>query len=119
MSFQGKPIENASVMFSPQGGGGSSLGVTDAEGHYTLAIQASEQREGAKIGSHRVSISALNVTAEANISDANDLGSLAMIGAPEPKVESRLPVKYGSSATSGLNFEVKPGANEANFDLAP
>jgi hypothetical protein len=50
----GKPLINASVEFYPDGGGGTSYGKTDEQGHFTL--EYSSGKKGAIAGKHRVRI---------------------------------------------------------------
>ena len=52
---KGQPLAGATVTFVPKGGGRLSMGVTDAEGKFTL--KAFEEGDGAVIADHVVTVS--------------------------------------------------------------
>jgi hypothetical protein len=93
VTYDGKPLAGARLMFQPEAADGSpSYGTADAQGRYELGFKRGVK--GALPGWHRVRI---------------DAGS----GAGGPK---RLPARY--SAESELREEVKAGEdNEIDFDL--
>lgn len=101
----GKPLEGIRVSFEPigRGLGQGSAGVTDAEGKYTLKFVDNDQ-PGALVGKHQVGFFDLKSTPPGESPDAGDL----------PPVRSRLPARYVSQT---LEYEVKPGDNQADFDL--
>jgi hypothetical protein len=103
VTFKGKPLPNGTVMFVP-GEGPAATGEIDKDGNYRLSTYGNG--DGAVLGSHKVSITALA-----------EIGT----GLPEqrnPTPPSLLPAKYLSHETSGLTVEVKDGNNDVNFDLA-
>ncbi len=55
VTLDGNPLEQASVLFQPAGGGRPSFGVTDEDGRYTLNYNMHEG--GAEVGECTVSIS--------------------------------------------------------------
>lgn len=57
VTMDGQPLAGATVIFTPSSGPGSSTGVTNEAGEYTLVFR---QAVGAVIGNHKVSISKLN-----------------------------------------------------------
>jgi hypothetical protein len=107
--LDGKPLVYAAVYFNPVPAGGQitapgpgSLGVTDENGHFTLAIAGTGGTPGALVGEHRVRISTRGV------------GSGPDENAP-PQPE-RVPAKYNTNTE--LTFTVPPGGTDAaNFDL--
>lgn len=105
VSVAGKPLEGIRVSFEPigRGLGQGSAGVTDASGKFTLKF-VDNDRPGALIGKHRVAFFDLKSTPPGESPDAGNL----------PPVKSRLPAKY---LTETLEYEVKPGENQADFDL--
>jgi hypothetical protein len=105
ITLDGKPLKNGRVNFQPTGDtvntGVGSFGRTDANGVYTLTL-IDESTAGAIIGKHRVTISAFDKEPDPN--DDRQRGP-----------QDRVPRKY--NIASELTFDVKPGANTANFDL--
>lgn len=96
-----KPLPNASVTFTPnttEGIAPASNGMTDANGRYTLTVTASGE-EGAIIGNHIVTIALVGEEKTGEDADVID-----------PAEDDGLP-------DHNLSFDVKPGQNEANFDL--
>ena len=110
VTYEGKPVEGAAVNFQPVApkdsteAGRLGQGVTDASGVYKLSTYTQGGNDGAVIGKHKVSI----VGKE----------GVRKMGAP-PIGERTVPQKYNSTATSGLEAEVKSGSQEINFDLKP
>jgi hypothetical protein len=97
VTLDGKPLAGAMVTFVPQIEDGDaashvapSTGMTDASGRYSLMYV--KDVEGAAVGTH-----------------------IVMISAPKPNGAESLPRKYNSA--SELSFEVKPGNNDAPFEL--
>jgi len=91
VTFNGKPLPNAEVLFNPSGGR-MSFGATDSEGAYRLTYIETQQIYGALPGTHRVAI-----------------GVLADNG---PK----LPARY-SGPTSTLTADVKRGSQVIDWKL--
>jgi hypothetical protein len=102
ITFKGKPLPNGTVMFVP-GEGPAATGEIDKDGNYRLTTYSTG--DGAVLGNHKVSITALA-----------DIGT-ALPEQRNPLPPSLVPDKYLSHETSGLTFEVKRGNNEANFEL--
>lgn len=101
VTLDGAPLEGAIVEFQPTTGR-ASVGVSDAEGNYTLALTASIS--GAIIGDHKVTIT----TAQAPSGGEGN----------EPLVEGRkelLPAKYNTATE--LTAKVESGSNTIDFDL--
>lgn len=105
ITLDGKPLNpgQGHVMFVPDTNKGTkgppAIGVTDAEGNYTLSTdRESGGGDGAIVGFHRVRISE--------------------IPNPEkPDAKLTIPTKYGDEATSGFSVEVKPGENPISLEL--
>jgi hypothetical protein len=106
VTLNGKPLENAAVMFQPvaektQDPGPGSTGVTDADGRYTLSVVGSN-RKGAVVGKHMV-----RITMYEKDDSADDR--------PKPK-SKRLPPRYNRQTT--LEFTVPSGGSDkADFPL--
>jgi hypothetical protein len=123
VTYQGRPLEGATVVFrndkSPQFG----IGKTDKEGRYRLTTY--ENFDGATLGEHQVSVSKQQANPElagANVekpSAAYGQGMMAAASGDTSKIaKDELPAKFGNPATSGLRATVKQGEkNEFNFQL--
>ena len=98
VTLDGAPLDRASVMFLPEGGGRPSFGVTDENGEYTLAYSMHE--DGAEVGPCEVKIST-RMQAE----DAEDDGQLA----PE-----RVPARY---LEDPVKVTVEPKSNTIDIAL--
>ena len=101
VTFKGKPLPNGTVMFVP-GEGPAATGEIGSDGAYRLTTGSID---GAVLGNHKISITALA-----------DIGS-ALPEQRNPTPPSLLPAKYLSHETSGLTAEVKQGNNEVNLEL--
>ncbi len=98
VTFDGKPLPKAMVVFTPADGSRSSVGVTNESGDYTLRFTPSE--EGAVVGEHKVEIVTSGEGAD---------------GAPE--VKDKIPAKYNKETE--LKETLKSGKQIVNFDLTP
>jgi hypothetical protein len=108
VNLDGSPLPNAVVTFHPESGR-PATGRTDDSGHFTLMTK--EPGDGAKIGSHKVTVMADNtMSGEINSEDAYSV--------PDPNSESAVPGKYVNQNTSGLTADVTAdGENKFTFDL--
>ncbi len=103
--LDGKPVENAAVLFEPELGGVPATGVTNSNGEFSLSTAG--QGVGAAIGKHGVSV------------------SKQVVAQPNRKVEEgeivpmkyETPEKYASPRTSGTSFEVKAGMAAVELQL--
>jgi len=104
VTVKGQPLADIGVNFEPQGEGAGrgSFGRTDSSGNYTLQFIDNDQA-GAMVGQHQVTFRDLLSSAP----EESDAG-------PMKKQTFRFPQKYMSDP---LSFEVKAGANQADFDL--
>lgn len=101
VTMDGKPLANASIVFSPESGRPAGAR-TDAQGHYELNFTAG--RRGAIPGMNRIRIST-----SADPSETPD-------GQPIPAQRETVPARYNSATE--LEFNVEPNKkNVANFDL--
>ena len=95
VTLDGKPSPAVRLVFEPVEGGRASVGVTDADGRYELTYIRRDK--GAKVGAHKVRISAANA---------------------EDGEKAEIPPQYSSGQTV-LQANVQSGANEINFELKP
>ncbi|HVJ69838.1 MAG TPA: carboxypeptidase-like regulatory domain-containing protein [Caulifigura sp.] len=99
VTLDGKPLANATVVFSPEAGGRSSLGRTNDTGEYKLLF--SGEKDGALVGSMRV-----RITVAEEYTDSRDRSRM------RPEL---VPAKYNEN--SELVVEVEPKDNVIDFDL--
>jgi len=92
ITLDGRPLVNATVIFTPAGPGRTSVAVTDADGRYALAYLRGIT--GANLGRHAVRITAAN--------EANEM-------------QESLPERYHLKTV--LTAEVAAGPNTIDFDL--
>ncbi|WP_146118811.1 DUF4198 domain-containing protein [Blastopirellula marina] len=134
VTFDGKPLEDATVIFvsgnANMSNGEVALGKTDPQGKFILTtfVGGEADVKGAMPGSYQVTISkmvppsgmALDkylAMVEAYNKKVEQGEMVSAEQAPPPMVES-LPGKYSAAGTTKLTAEVKQGeANEIKFDL--
>ena len=110
VTLNGKPLPRAAVYFDPIPPAGKmdaaavgSLGITDAQGRYTLVLAGTGGTPGAVVAEHRVRVTTTGVVDES-----------APASGPAKEL---VPAKYTGS-NSELRFTVPPGGTDAaNFDL--
>ena len=95
VAYQGKPVPDAFVMFSPAAGPASGA-VTDASGEYRLLTGG---RHGNRVFTGHCRIA---------VSDANPEGRSRDV---------RILPRLADTATSGLEADLVPGENVVNLDL--
>jgi hypothetical protein len=111
ITYKGKPVAKAHVSFTPvEGDRRAATGLTDDDGRYTLETFA--PGDGALVGHYRVSIIARGPDRPPR---PGEMGS-GMPGEMMPG-DPVIPTKYFAPDSSGLTFEVKPGKNQADFEL--
>jgi hypothetical protein len=105
VTYRGKPVENAGVMFMPNSGRPAS-GQTDAQGRFTLRTY--KDNDGAIVGENIVCVSKM-------VPDPSQKGKDAMW----LKMISALPARYATPVTSPLKVTVgSTGSNEFRFELS-
>jgi hypothetical protein len=102
--LDGKPLASGTVRFVPAAGR-AATGAIQSDGSFTLGTYG--ESDGALIGKHQVAVIAYEAAED---------------GRPAYEVRTTtskflVPQRYMAVGTSGLTFEVKPGKNEANFEL--
>jgi len=111
VTFDGEPLEGAAITFTPRGEGHPAFGITDANGRYTLQTMLGNPDAGTTPGDYEVAITKFEATPPRT--EEEDA-----LGLPPPSPRSLIPVRYGSTGTSGLAATVRQGeANVFNFDL--
>lgn len=116
VTYQQKPIEGATILFTSVNSGPAATGFTDENGAFQLRTY--EPGDGAAAGQYKVSISKFDMsTSNPDLED--DLQNELNESDKEPiGPDSVLPVRYGAAETSMLTEEVSStGPNEFKFDL--
>jgi hypothetical protein len=109
VTHQQKPVEGATVMFSPVSEGYAAIGLTDAEGRFSL--QTFDPDDGAVPGEYRITVRKVEMSDPgAGLPDDADR--------PPAVEKSLLPARYADASTSGLVQTVKAdGENEFPLTL--
>lgn len=112
--YEGQPLSGATVTFVPDGSKGTkgrmAIGVTGPEGRFSLGSFAAN--DGALVGFHRVTITAMDSVPEDQPPQPNGLPG------PTPPLKSRIPARYNDPTTSGFSAEVKAAiVNDVEFRL--
>lgn len=116
VTLDGKPVADAGVVFTPVSieQGPSASGSTDSEGKFVLMTN---NRDGAVLGDHRVSISKADPFGEVVSPEAFENADLIRKRGLAIKTKHFLPERYANVETSELLVTVKEEPNELNFEL--
>jgi hypothetical protein len=108
LTYKGKPLEYHQVILMADGKR-PALGISDAEGKFTLGTNTAN--DGAAPGTYQVAVSYVgppNKNPEAGMTDFS--------APPPPKV--KIPAKYADSTKSGISVEIKSsGTTDLKVDL--
>lgn len=118
--MNGKALDNCLITFLPEPGrevtGPRSTGLTDQRGHYRLRLD--DQREGASVGRHRVTVQDLLVSTGVRRRDHGTVDQETDETAPPPPVRrSRVPAWYNSPEETPLREQVKPGRQVIDLEI--
>ncbi len=103
VTFDGKPIENGSIVFLSVDGKGPTTGGTIENGKYSV--------QNVPVGLCKIQIKAAKETTKMKMYDDPKAEWVQKAGA------EMLPPKYTDEKATELNFEVKSGKNEKDFSL--
>ena len=99
VTLDGNPVEGAAVLFSPEEGRPAS-GITDAQGEFEL--QTFEPRDGAVLGTHKVTVTLKKVTGVG----ADPDGLSGEIAPGGMQIDWGVPERYSNPATTDLSVTV-------------
>ncbi|UUO09180.1 carboxypeptidase regulatory-like domain-containing protein [Blastopirellula sp. J2-11] len=102
VTLDGKPLENAMVLYSPITPGRPSLAVTNNEGRYELTFSGT--RKGATVGDHTVTITTAQ---DANYDDFGNVTNAA--------VRERVPKEFNTDTQQRVSVEA--GDNQIDFHI--
>ena len=119
VTFNGAPVEEATVIFVPdsvESNMRSASATTDAKGKFTLATL--QHADGAYPGSYKVTVTKTLTTGDLVWEEsANDPGRGRLIDTQ--MVADMLPAKYGNENTSDLTVDIPPkGSRNLVLDLS-
>lgn len=102
VTLDGRPLETGSVQFHPAAAGPVAYGSIDGRGRFSLTVGAGASR--LPPGRYTATVVAVATPVVAD-------------GGGEVPPQPITPRRYGEIATSGLTFDVMPGANTIILDL--
>jgi hypothetical protein len=102
VTFQGKPLEQGTIEFAPEGGGAAS-GTVITGGAYTVP-----ERQGLRPGSYQVRIYSSDTAASEPAPE--------FPGQPTRVAKERIPAQYNSKSTLTAKVQ-EGGSNQFNFDI--
>jgi hypothetical protein len=119
VTFDGQPVTIGTVRFWPQSGR-PATGELDAEGYYQLKTFV--EGDGALVGTHAVTIEALEVVGAAPQVDSLEqemqvFSDPATARVKAQRIQWLVPERYSSPQTSRLTATVESGENSLNFPL--
>lgn len=117
VTYNGLPVESATVVFAPPSGGRPATAISDAQGKYALSTFGNQ--DGAIPGEYKVSVTKTVTEGQAPELTYEQMNELQTRGEPIPSAVTKnvLPEKYASIATTDLSFTVKSGANDILLEL--
>lgn len=107
VTLDGKPLSAGRVTFWPEAGRSGS-GWIDEDGTYTVGTL--REFDGAVVGRHKVSVTAASKAPTGPPDFDRD-------GPARGWPRSPIPARYSNPDSSGLGFEVRPGANRFHIEL--
>jgi hypothetical protein len=129
VTFEGKPVADATVVFLSPGAPRPAVGTTDSSGKYQLTTF--EPNDGAVVGTHVVTVkkipspsdkagSAIESNAEPDSAKEIDDAVKRTLESrrKSPKIRPEIPAKYGHRSTSNLSKDVVAGENVINIELS-
>ena len=118
VTFDGKPVEGASVDFIPQERQRPAKAITDAAGNFK--IQTFAPGDGAMPGKYAITIVKMpEMSPAAGDPDNEGLMGEIVIAPPPQAAEGGIPARYADPNASGLEIEVVEGLGPVTLELTP
>lgn len=115
VSYQGKPIENGTIVFEVSGYRSAYGQIANGQ---IVNVSTLEPNDGAPVGEARVAINATAATAPPAATDSTVTGGDAPGGPSGMTIpKNLLPAKYANPETSELTATIQSGENDLVFDL--
>lgn len=102
VTYQGKPVVQGTVVFTPEGSGHAATGDIQPDG--TFQLTTSKKNDGAVPGKYKVAVQVFPA-------EGGAVPGMEFAGGKPP-----IPLKFMDAGTSGLTAEIKAGEN--TLDLA-
>ncbi len=116
VTYKGKPIEGADLVFNPESDGRAASAKSDASGKFHLTTL--DPQDGAQPGKYKVAISKKEMINPMTAEEAEDWFHKHSGPPPPRKIKNDLPEKYADEKTSGLTATVNESGNsDLNFEL--
>jgi hypothetical protein len=112
VSFEGKPVDGASVTFISSDGQ-PAFATTDSSGNYAMLTNG---KPGVPAGEYKITVTKVANSSTAKIPTAEDMKKMQTAG-PMPKPMSLVPEKYASPDKSGLTATVTKDKSKNVFPL--
>lgn len=107
VTYQGKPVADASISLQHLEGKATSLGKSDASGRFTLSTYGNQ--DGAPAGKYKVVVA---------VSTVKEIEPGVLAPEPPGGFKSPIPVRYANPATTDIVVEVnEAGKNELTIAL--
>ena len=120
LQMKGKPLDNCLVTFFPEsptdeGAALHSTALTDAKG--TFILHSADQREGASLGRHRVTVQDMSVSTGVRRRDHGTIDMEEDDQPPPPVRRSRISKRYLSIESTPLRVEITPGHQTIELEV--
>ena len=113
VTFNGLPLEGATVTFHPSDGNLAAAGLTSGDGTFTLNSGSSKGGTGAQPGTYLVSVTKTKAEGGETV-----IGPGGLTTSTPPRFVSLVPIQYANAKTSGFQAVVEQGKkNHFTFDL--
>lgn len=107
----GSPVEKIQIEFCPTKEGPRSLGITDAQGRFTLT--ASNGKSGALVGTHKVVLRDVGIMGDKFLGRSGE--DVDMTAGRTPRVAD----EYADATITPLKKEVSPGKCVIDLEVKP
>ena len=120
LKMKGKPLDNCLVTFFPEspaeeGGSPHCTALTDEKGAF--ALHSADQREGASLGKHRVTVQDMSVSTGVRRRDHGTIDMEEDDQPPPPVRRSRVSKRYLSIESTPLRVEITPGHQTIELEV--